>query len=168
MGADGAHVLGYGAALPGWHWLRLDGRDRAGCARGSVLGLNALGLVVIAYITLSLHQRLRMFSSLQQAGLVFAMVGINLMLNHWLLILTGQKVASGLLFLMAALTSAIIWPSVFRCCSGFGGVSTFTERHWRLHLEFGMTQSNSGISVSTPREAIGTAWRLLRRASSGH
>ena len=61
-----------------------------------------------------LHQRLRMFSSLQQAGLVFAMVGINLMLNHWLLILTGQTVASGLLFLMAALTSAIIWPSVFQ------------------------------------------------------
>jgi len=55
-----------------------------------------------------------MFSSLQQAGLVFAMVGINLMLNHWLLILTGQTVASGLLFLMAALTSAIIWPSVFQ------------------------------------------------------
>ena len=81
---------------------------------GSVLGLNALGLVVIAYITLSLHQRLRMFSSLQQAGLVFAMVGINLMLNHWLLILTGQTVASGRLFLMAALTSAIIWPSVFQ------------------------------------------------------
>ena len=79
-----------------------------------MLGLNALGLVVIAYITLSLHQRLRMFSSLQQAGLVFAMVGINLMLNHWLLILTGQTVASGLLFLMAALTSAIIWPSVFQ------------------------------------------------------
>ena len=81
---------------------------------GSVLGLNALGLVVIAYITLSLHQRLRMFSSLQQAGLIFAMVGINLMLNHWLLILTGQTAASGLLFLMAALTSAIIWPSVFQ------------------------------------------------------
>ena len=33
---------------------------------GSVLGLNALGLVVIAYITLSLHQRLRMFSSLRK------------------------------------------------------------------------------------------------------
>ena len=80
---------------------------------GSVLGLNALGLVVIAYITLILHQRLRMFSSAaSRPG--FAMVGINLMLNHWLLILTGQKVASGLLFLMAALTSAIIWPSVFR------------------------------------------------------
>ena len=33
---------------------------------GSVLGLNALGLVVIAYITLNLHQRLRMFSSLMR------------------------------------------------------------------------------------------------------
>ena len=81
---------------------------------GGMLGLNALTLMLVAYIALSLHQRLRMFSSLQQAGLVFAMVGINLMLNHWLLILTGQTVASGLLFLMAALTSAIIWPSVFQ------------------------------------------------------
>jgi rod shape-determining protein MreD len=81
---------------------------------GSVLGLNALGLVIIAYVTLNLHQRLRMFSALQQAGLVFAMVGINLMLSHWLEIVTGQTVASNLLFLMAALTSAIIWPSMFQ------------------------------------------------------
>jgi rod shape-determining protein MreD len=81
---------------------------------GSVLGLNALGLVIIAYVTLNLHQRLRMFSALQQAGLLFAMVGINLMLSHWLEIVTGQTVASNLLFLMAALTSAIIWPSMFQ------------------------------------------------------
>lgn len=39
---------------------------------GSILGLNALSLVIIAYVTLSLHQRLRMFSSLQQSGLVLA------------------------------------------------------------------------------------------------
>ena len=80
---------------------------------GQVLGLNALGLVVIVH-----HPELASAPAhvllLQQAGLVFAMVGINLMLNHWLLILTGQTVASGLLFLMAALTSAIIWPSVFQ------------------------------------------------------
>lgn len=81
---------------------------------GSVLGLNALGLVIIAYVTLSLHLRLRMFSSLQQAGLVLALLGINLVLSHWLQIVTGQTVASSLLFLMAALTSAIIWPSLFQ------------------------------------------------------
>lgn len=81
---------------------------------GSVLGLNALGLVIIAYVTLNLHQRLRMFSALQQAGLVFALVGINLVLGHWLQIVTGQTVSSSLMFLMAAMTSAVIWPSLFQ------------------------------------------------------
>lgn len=81
---------------------------------GSVLGLNALGLVVIAYVTLNLHQRLRMFSALQQAGLVLALVGINLVFGHWLQIVTGQTVSSSLMFLMAALTSAVIWPSLFQ------------------------------------------------------
>jgi rod shape-determining protein MreD len=81
---------------------------------GSILGVNALALVIIAYITLSLHQRLRMFSTVQQAGLVFALVGLNLMVCHWLLIITDQTVPSNLMFLMAALTSALIWPSLFQ------------------------------------------------------
>ena len=80
---------------------------------GSILGLNAMALVIIAYVTLSLHLRLRMFSSLQQAGLVLALVGLNLMLCHWLQILTGQTVTSNQMFLMAALTSAVIWPTLF-------------------------------------------------------
>ena len=81
---------------------------------GSILGVNALALVIIAYITLSLHQRLRMFSTVQQAGLMFALVGLNLMVCHWLLIITDQTVPSNLMFLMAALTSALIWPSLFQ------------------------------------------------------
>lgn len=81
---------------------------------GSPLGLNAMGMVVIAYVTLSLHLRLRMFSQLQQAGLVLALVGLNLLLTHWLQIVTGQTVSSNLSFLLAALTSAIIWPSLFQ------------------------------------------------------
>jgi rod shape-determining protein MreD len=80
---------------------------------GSALGLNALSLVIIAYVTLSLHQRLRMFSSLQQSGLVLALVGLNLMVCHWLQIMTQQTVSSNLMFLMAALTSAVIWPTLF-------------------------------------------------------
>ncbi len=80
---------------------------------GSILGLNALSLVIIAYVTLSLHQRLRMFSSLQQSGLVLALVGLNLMLCHWLQIMTQQTISSNLMFLMAALTSAVIWPTLF-------------------------------------------------------
>lgn len=80
---------------------------------GSILGLNAMSLVIVAYVTLSLHQRLRMFSSLQQSGLVLALVGLNLMICHWLQIVTGQTLNTNLMFLMAALTSAVIWPSLF-------------------------------------------------------
>lgn len=81
---------------------------------GSTLGLNAMSLVIVAYVTLSLHLRLRMFSYVQQAGLVFALVGLNLMITHWLQLMTNQTTASSLMFLMAALTSAVIWPSLFQ------------------------------------------------------
>ena len=81
---------------------------------GATLGVNALALVVVAYVALSLHQRMRMFSTVQQSGLVLALVGLNLMLCNWLQIVTGQSVSSNLMFLMAALTSAIIWPSLFQ------------------------------------------------------
>ncbi|MBT3531657.1 MAG: rod shape-determining protein MreD [Gammaproteobacteria bacterium] len=110
-------VLIYWAmALPyrvgiGWAWavgLVLD------ILEGSILGINAISLVIIAYVTISLHQRMRMFSTLQQSGLVLALVGLNLMVCHWLLIVTGQSVPANLMYLMAALTSAIIWPSLFQ------------------------------------------------------
>ena len=81
---------------------------------GSILGLNALALVALAYITLSLHKRLRMFSTPQQSGLIIALVGLNLMICHWLQIATGQTVSSNLLFLSAALTSALMWPFLFQ------------------------------------------------------
>ena len=81
---------------------------------GSALGLNAISLVILAYVAMSLHQRMRMFTSLQQSGLILALVGLNLMLCHWLQIVTGQTINVSLLFLMAALTSAVIWPSLFQ------------------------------------------------------
>jgi len=81
---------------------------------GSTLGVNALALVVVAYVALSLHQRMRMFSVLQQSGLVLALVGLNLMVCNWLQIVTGQSVSSNLMFLTAALTSAVTWPSLFQ------------------------------------------------------
>jgi len=82
--------------------------------KGSVLGLNAVGLVIVAYVTLSLHLRFRMFSSLQQAGLVLVLIGINLFLCHWLGVMTGYTSASDMMFIMGALTSAVVWPSLFQ------------------------------------------------------
>ena len=80
---------------------------------GSLLGLNAVALAIIAYITLSLHQRLRMFSSLQQSAVVQAMTGLYLMMTHWMKIAADQAVTSDLLFLLGALSSAFLWPWVF-------------------------------------------------------
>ncbi|MGB4246875.1 MAG: rod shape-determining protein MreD [Pseudohongiellaceae bacterium] len=80
---------------------------------GSLLGLNALALAIIAYITLSLHQRLRMFSSVQQSALVLALIGLHLMMTHWMKIAAEQAVSSDLLFLLGALSSAFVWPWMF-------------------------------------------------------
>lgn len=80
---------------------------------GSLLGLNALALAVIAYITLSLHQRLRMFSSLQQSGVVLAMTGLYMMMTHWMKIAANQAVTSDLFFLLGSLSSAFLWPWLF-------------------------------------------------------
>jgi len=80
---------------------------------GSLLGLNALSFAIIAYITLSLHQRLRMFSALQQSGLVLALVGLNMTMTYWIKVATEQTDAGNLLFLLGALSSAFIWPWLF-------------------------------------------------------
>ena len=82
--------------------------------KGSVLGLNAIGLVIVAYVTLSLHLRFRMFSSIQQSGFVLVLIGINLFICYWLEVITGYTSASDMMFIMGALTSAVLWPSVFQ------------------------------------------------------
>jgi len=95
----------------GWAWvvgLLLD------ILEGSTLGVNALSLVILAYVTLSLHQRMRMFTILQQSGLMLALIGLNVMICNWLQIITDQTVSSNLIFLMASVTSAVIWPSLFQ------------------------------------------------------
>ena len=95
----------------GWAWvvgLLLD------ILEGSILGVNALSLVILAYVTLSLHQRMRMFTIFQQSGLMLALIGLNVMICNWLQIITDQTVSSNLIFLMASVTSAIIWPSLFQ------------------------------------------------------
>ena len=114
MGTDGANLLGHGASY------RV-GIGSAWCAglildilKGSVLGLNAIGLVIVAYVTSSIHLRFRMFSSIQQSGLVLVLLGINLFLSHWLEVITGYTAASDMMFIMGALTSAVLWPTLFQ------------------------------------------------------
>ncbi len=80
--------------------------------RGSVLGLNALSFTIIAFLTLLLYKRLRMFPPWQQAMMVLVLVGVNQLLFHWMQVMTGTT-GDSLWFLLPALTSALIWPWIF-------------------------------------------------------
>jgi rod shape-determining protein MreD len=80
---------------------------------GSMLGIHALTFAVLAYITLSLHQRLRLFSSLQQSGIVLALVGLVMTGTYWIKVMTEQTAPGGMLFLLGALSSAFVWPWLF-------------------------------------------------------
>lgn len=76
---------------------------------GCVLGQHAFAYAVLAYLALILYQRLRMFTVLQQTGVIFLFVGLNQLLGNWVQTLTGT-VSPNLLFLLPALVSAIVWP----------------------------------------------------------
>ncbi|MGH1461072.1 MAG: rod shape-determining protein MreD [Neptuniibacter sp.] len=80
--------------------------------KGSVLGLNALSLTVIAFVTLVLHQRLRMFPLVQQSLMIMVLVGINQLLFHWMQAFTGYT-GDSLVFLLPCLASALLWPWLF-------------------------------------------------------
>ena len=78
---------------------------------GAALGQNAFALVVIALLCLTLYQRLRVFSLWQQAGTVFVLIGINQLVCQWVQNLDGVG-ARSLLFLLPAVSSALLWPLV--------------------------------------------------------
>lgn len=80
---------------------------------GSLLGLNALALTVIAYVALNLYQRMRMFTPLQQSITILILVGVQQLLVFWVLTATGQNTATNLAFVISALSSALLWPVIF-------------------------------------------------------
>ena len=80
--------------------------------RGSVLGLGALSLTLVAFITQLLHSRLRVFPILQQSFVLMLLVGLNQLIYYWMQGLVGNS-ADTLLFLLPSLTSALLWPFVF-------------------------------------------------------
>ncbi|KEA63274.1 Rod shape-determining protein MreD [Marinobacterium lacunae] len=85
--------------------------------RGSVLGLNALSMTIIAFLVLMLYKRMRMFPLWQQSSLILVLVGINQLLFHWMQGITGTT-SDSLLFLLPAVISALVWPWLFLLLRG--------------------------------------------------
>lgn len=81
-------------------------------AKGALMGQHALGLTVVAYLTLRLHQRIRVFPLWQQALSVGAMLAIHLLIVLWVYGATGQAPNSALYWAPLS-TSVLLWPWVF-------------------------------------------------------
>ncbi len=79
---------------------------------GTLLGQHALGLVVIAYITLQTHRRVRVFPLLQQAVLVGLLLLLYLLLALWVMGIVGRPIGQWSYWL-PALTSMVLWPWIF-------------------------------------------------------
>jgi rod shape-determining protein MreD len=79
---------------------------------GSLIGQHALSYVLIAYVALSLYQRLRMFSVWQQATILFALLGLNQLIGFWIENIAGLTDWS-MWYLLPALSGAFLWPWVF-------------------------------------------------------
>lgn len=79
---------------------------------GSLLGVHALSLAIIAFLALRLHQRIRMFPLWQQAFIVLVLIGIHQMLLHWAQLALGTG-SDSLMFLLPSVVSCLLWPWLF-------------------------------------------------------
>jgi rod shape-determining protein MreD len=79
---------------------------------GAILGQHALGLAFVAYVAVLYHQQVRVFPLVQQSivvgSLVFLYVAAMLLVYN----LLGSLPYSSL-YLLGALTSALLWPWAF-------------------------------------------------------
>lgn len=86
--------------------------------QGSVLGMHALGFVVIAYCVVKFHLRIWLFSITQQMTMVFLLCFVVNALQFWVLGMIGQEPHT-LKFWIAPLASTVLWPFVFVLLQGY-------------------------------------------------
>ncbi|MBA58409.1 MAG: rod shape-determining protein MreD [Gammaproteobacteria bacterium] len=79
---------------------------------GSGIGHHSLSFLLISYISLKFYQRLRMFSVVQQAIVVFGFLFLHVMISFSVEYFF-YSVTWTMWNLMPLLTSALIWPLVF-------------------------------------------------------
>jgi len=79
---------------------------------GFLFGINSICLMLVAFVTLSLHRRLRMFPLWQQTFIVFILINCHQFLYIWAKSIMGLSEPS-LWYLLPSISSAVLWPLVF-------------------------------------------------------
>jgi len=105
----------------GWAWvagLMLD------VTLGNLLGLHALSLTIVAFLTIKLYQRIRVYPLGQQALAVLILIAMHQLLTLWILGIIGKTPGSWTYWL-PSISSAILWPWLFIVMRG-------ARRHFRV------------------------------------
>ena len=76
---------------------------------GTILGQHALGFTIVLFLTLRMRSRLLMDSYFQQVFLLFLVLGAYLLINLWILGITGNT-PGGWGYWYTVFSSLLIWP----------------------------------------------------------
>ncbi len=79
---------------------------------GTLLGQHALGLSLVAFATIKLHQRIRVFPLWQQSLVVLVMLVSEHLIALWVMGAT-RELPPGLSYWAVPPLSALLWPWVF-------------------------------------------------------
>lgn len=79
---------------------------------GTLLGQHALGLSVVTFIAIQLHQRIRVFPFWQQSLGILVLLVMEHLLALWV---TGatRGISPGLIYWSVPLIGALLWPWIF-------------------------------------------------------
>jgi rod shape-determining protein MreD len=80
--------------------------------QGTLLGQNAIGLAILAFLTLKSHQRVRMYPLVQQALVICLFVLVYQLLSLWVRGIMGVPPGSWT-YWMPVFTSMVLWPWLF-------------------------------------------------------
>ena len=81
--------------------------------QGAILGQHAVSLVLVAFIVQLQYQRIRVFSLLQQALVVFALLMLKQLIILWVNGIVGQAPENIIHYFLPSVVGAVIWPWLF-------------------------------------------------------
>lgn len=81
-------------------------------ASGSLMGQNGLTFALLAFLSIKLHQRMRLFPLWQQAMSVMILIALFQMITLWIRGSIGQSPPSWA-YWFPSLTSMLTWPLVY-------------------------------------------------------
>lgn len=86
-------------------------------ASGALLGQHALGLTMVAYLTLKLHQRIRVYPLWQQSLTILLLLALHQLLSMWIRGITGRP-PHDWTYWVPSFLGMLLWPPVYHFLRG--------------------------------------------------